>query len=277
MKHSNLKKLKVVLSLSLAIALVAPISFPNSRLTTEATAATVSISKKKLNLKIGQTKKLEMKGTKEAITWSSSDKEVATVSKTGKVTAKATGVAQITANVNDKTYKCQVTVAPFANKTYTFGKISFAIPKNWKSEENSANGMSAVGFYPSTVETGETLSTVVTYAIPLEETATLEAWEESVTTVVSEEVQLQALQLQLGDSVSIKNFKQETLEGASLTTIYTVFDVQSEGANIFQCYIYDIYLGDTWFEIVGNYAIDSTSPTVSEVSDTIFNTLKIGK
>ena len=201
MKHSNLKKFKVVLSLSLAIALVAPITFPNSRLTTEATAATVSISKKKLNLKIGQTKKLEMKGTKEAITWSSSDKEVATVSKTGKVTAKATGVTQITAKVNDKTYNCQVTVAPFANKTYTFGKISFAIPKNWKSEENSANGISAVGIYPSTLETGETLSTVVTYAIPLEETATLEAWEESVTTVVSEEVQLQALQLQLGDSV----------------------------------------------------------------------------
>ena len=44
------------------------------------------------------------------MTWSSSNKKVATVDKSGKVTAVAEGTAKITAKAGDKTATCTVTV-----------------------------------------------------------------------------------------------------------------------------------------------------------------------
>ena len=79
--------------------------------------ASMVISKDTLSLKKGKTAKLkvtlpdELKGTK--VTWSSSNKKVATVSKKGKVKAKGAGTAIITCtSKKDKTIsvQCEVTV-----------------------------------------------------------------------------------------------------------------------------------------------------------------------
>ena len=70
----------------------------------------VSISQKKLTLKVGAQKKLKIRGTKKKVTWSSDKKKVATVSKKGVVKAKKKGKAVITARVGKKKYKCKVTV-----------------------------------------------------------------------------------------------------------------------------------------------------------------------
>lgn len=51
-----------------------------------------------------------MNGTKQAVKWSSDDKEVATVNSSGKVTAKEAGIAKITANVGGAKYVCRVKV-----------------------------------------------------------------------------------------------------------------------------------------------------------------------
>jgi hypothetical protein len=68
------------------------------------------ISSKTLQLGIAKTSKLSVKGTKGTVTWKSSDNKVATVSKSGVVTAKSLGTVKITAKVDKHTYTCSVAV-----------------------------------------------------------------------------------------------------------------------------------------------------------------------
>lgn len=77
-----------------------------------------SINKKQVILIKGETTTLEMKGTKEQVSWSSDNKSVATVTAKGKVTAKEKGSAKITAKVGKNKYSCRVIVeTPALNKT----------------------------------------------------------------------------------------------------------------------------------------------------------------
>ena len=69
-----------------------------------------AISQSELELEVGKSAKLKVKGTKKKVKWSSSDKTVAKVNKKGKVTAVADGVATITAKVGKKKYTCEVNV-----------------------------------------------------------------------------------------------------------------------------------------------------------------------
>lgn len=77
-------------------------------------AKKAKISKTKLTLKVGESKKLSVKNLtkkqKKKLKWSSSKKKVASVSKSGKVTAKKKGTAKITAKVGKKKFTCKVTV-----------------------------------------------------------------------------------------------------------------------------------------------------------------------
>ena len=81
-----------------------------------AAAKKMKLSKTKLSLKVGKTKKLTVKNKKKKakVTWSTSKKKVATVSKKGVVKAKKAGKATITAKVKYKKkttkLKCKVTV-----------------------------------------------------------------------------------------------------------------------------------------------------------------------
>ncbi len=79
----------------------------------QASAATIKLSKKRLYLDLSETYKLSLKKGKKKISkakWSSSNKKVATVSKTGKVKAVSVGNAVIKATYNKKVYKCNVYV-----------------------------------------------------------------------------------------------------------------------------------------------------------------------
>lgn len=67
---------------------------------------------KQTSIKLKKGKKITLKvlNAKGNITWKSSKKKVATVSKKGVVKGKKKGTATITAKVNGKTYKCKVKV-----------------------------------------------------------------------------------------------------------------------------------------------------------------------
>jgi len=110
-EEHHMKKAAKLLSIILAVVVLF-VSFP---IQTE--AATVKLNKTKATLYIGKTTTLKVKGTSEKVTWTSSNKKVATVSSKGKVTGKKTGTATITAKVGKKSYKCKVTVKkPYINE-----------------------------------------------------------------------------------------------------------------------------------------------------------------
>ncbi|MCR5784877.1 MAG: Ig-like domain-containing protein [Eubacterium sp.] len=78
---------------------------------TEANAATTKLSKKSVTFtEKGATKKIKLKNASGTVKWKSTDKSVAKVSSTGKITAVHSGTCYITATCNKKTYKCKVTV-----------------------------------------------------------------------------------------------------------------------------------------------------------------------
>ncbi len=75
-----------------------------------AQAAAPKLNKKKLSLSKGSSFQLKVKNSSAPVKWTSSKKKVASVSKKGKVKAKAVGAATITAKTGGKKLRCKVTV-----------------------------------------------------------------------------------------------------------------------------------------------------------------------
>ena len=99
------KLYRILALLLLTLMIVSPIQ---SAIPTE--AASYKLNKKKVTLTVGSTYTLKVKGTSKRATWKTSNKKIATVSKTGKIKAKKAGSAKITAKVKKKTLTCKVTV-----------------------------------------------------------------------------------------------------------------------------------------------------------------------
>lgn len=78
----------------------------------------VKISANSLLLEKGKTKKLKVSGCADPITWSSSDKKIATVSKSGVVKGKKIGNVVITAKIGNKKIGCAVSVTTKKLKKY---------------------------------------------------------------------------------------------------------------------------------------------------------------
>ena len=78
----------------------------------------VKINKTSTTIYVGKTETLKISGTSKTIKWTTSNKNVATVNNSGKITAKKAGMATITAKVSGKSYKCKITVKnPSLNKS----------------------------------------------------------------------------------------------------------------------------------------------------------------
>lgn len=117
-------------------------------------AAAVKLNKTKATIYVGSSKVLKVKGTSGKVKWSSNRKSVATVNSKGKVTAKKAGKATITAKVNKKTYKCQVTVKnPYLNEksltlsggeTYQLSIIGTSA-RSWTSSDEAVASVSGKG------------------------------------------------------------------------------------------------------------------------------------
>ena len=110
--------------------------------------AAPKLNKTRLTLCKGERYKLKVTGTKKKITWSSTNRKVATVSKKGVVTAKKKGKAKIKAKIkNGKTLRCIVTVE---------NKSTENIPEtnsNSREEMNPAPGSQTVEDSSQTADT----------------------------------------------------------------------------------------------------------------------------
>lgn len=76
----------------------------------EGVALKVRLSKNKLKIYKGKTKKLALKNAVGKVKWKSKDKKIAGVNSKGKVIARKKGKTTITATYNGKKYKCKITV-----------------------------------------------------------------------------------------------------------------------------------------------------------------------
>lgn len=79
------------------------------KLTCKITVEAPKLSKSSLVLTVGKSQTIKLNGTKQRVTWKSSNSSIASV-KNGKITAKKSGKATITATVLKKKYSCKVTV-----------------------------------------------------------------------------------------------------------------------------------------------------------------------
>ena len=68
------------------------------------------ISKSSLTLAVGKNTRLNIVGVSSKVTWTTSDKSIATVDKSGIITAKKKGTVTITGKVNGTKYVCKVKV-----------------------------------------------------------------------------------------------------------------------------------------------------------------------
>ncbi|MBQ7506660.1 MAG: Ig-like domain-containing protein [Lachnospiraceae bacterium] len=76
----------------------------------EAAEAAVKISKQELQLEVGQSKRLKIKGAGQKAVWSSENRDIARVKMNGKVKGISEGLTTITAKVGKKKLTCQVVV-----------------------------------------------------------------------------------------------------------------------------------------------------------------------
>ncbi len=138
-------------------------------------AKKISLSQKKLTLNVGGSKKLTLKNLPKnhKIKWSSSNKKVAAVSATGKVTAKKAGKADIIATVQKKRYVCKLTVKKKAldvpdepnvpEADPTDGDVYYTTPDDYRALRNDMEygEVRTLKYYSTTTEKDRTLSVVL--------------------------------------------------------------------------------------------------------------------
>ena len=105
-----MKRFKKASIIFLMFMLLSVIAMPVS-------ASAAKLNKTSISLNVGKTYTLKVTGNKGKITWTSSNKSVATVSSKGVVTANKKGTAIITAKYGKKKLTCKITVKPTITKT----------------------------------------------------------------------------------------------------------------------------------------------------------------
>jgi len=111
-------------------------------------ASSPTLSSKSLSMKAGTKAKLSVTGGTGAVTWKSSNKKVATVSKAGKVSAKKAGTATITATKDGKKLTCSVTVTKKTSKTLVVYFSHSGTTKAAANKVKAATGGDLLRIYP---------------------------------------------------------------------------------------------------------------------------------
>lgn len=106
---NKFRKLTALLMMVIVLGLIDLLPVGENVLTVDA-ATEVKMNKDKLTLYVGGSSTLKISGTTNEVKWSTTNKRVVKVSSIGKVTALNVGTATVNASVNNKVYKCKVTV-----------------------------------------------------------------------------------------------------------------------------------------------------------------------
>lgn len=221
-----MKKIRrLVILLLLTVLVVTPTSLPLVGTSVIAEAATIKLSNKSLNLEVGKSKTLKISGTKSKVKWSTSKKNVATVTTKGKVTAISVGTTTITAAVDGKKFTCKVTVkeaanpylakAPFEAMEFNFENINLVVPKDWISEEDtSVEGTYSITLAPSLKVEDVIIINVVDIGDIVEYDMLKEELNRSYTSdIIKEEISAS-----LDDpSLTVSNFTTSDFKAPSLT------------------------------------------------------------
>lgn len=121
------KRMKKVVAFMAAVTMLTSMA-PAS--TTQA-AKKAKLSKTKITLYVGDSTKLKVKGSKKKARFTSTNKKVVKVTKSGTITARKKGSAKVIAKVSDKKLVCKVTVANKTNSgLYLAGGRGF---RSWDS------------------------------------------------------------------------------------------------------------------------------------------------
>lgn len=277
------KKMARTLALALALSLAVPVSAPVPAAVV-CEAATVKLSATKKTLTVGKSFTLSVKGTKKKVTWSSSKKSVASVSAKGKVTAKKAGTATITAKVEGKSYTCKVTVkaavnkyvakAPFEAKEAKIEGYTMAIPKNWKMETATVNGVPAYVFFPEDADMNVGTSNVSVTVSKSEgaEQANFEIWK----AYLEERVTKEYLETALGGQGTVTDFsvaEKKINLGKAVVTSYTAELSTGGQTATFKQMIYDIFANGYVTELTVTDNGTAVTPDVHTVAEYMVNSL----
>lgn len=113
-----IKKLLLSIIIVISTIVITPKFIPEMNLVSTVNAANIKLNKKSKSIYKGDTYTLKVTGTSKKVTWTSSNKKIATVNSKGKVTAKQKGNVTITAKVGKRKLNCKVKVKSldFTNK-----------------------------------------------------------------------------------------------------------------------------------------------------------------
>lgn len=150
MKKSGRSLLAMTMAVVMGAATIGSM-VPANGITAE--AAGIRLSKSSLNMKVGQSKQLVVKGTKKAVKWSVSNGKIAKVTKKGKVTAKKVGNAKVYAKVKGKKLTCKIKVTAKDKPKVTIGPTMSATPtaapvSTAQGNTNNTSSGSGSGHYP---------------------------------------------------------------------------------------------------------------------------------
>lgn len=269
------KKLSTAIAMAIIMAIITPAILPN-QFVAVAQAATIKLNKTSLSLEVGKSYTLKVSGTKDKVTWTSSDKKVATVSSKGKVTGKKAGKATITATVNKKKFTCKVTVkkaattdylkkAPFEAQEITFAEFKAVVPTAWDSSALQFEGTDMVLLTPKGADplTGTSNITVLVS----EKLEDVELTEENIEETLG----------LIGDDIKVSNMKMskvDTALGKATKVTYQVEIIMEGYSGKFGQELYLIDLKDRILTITATDSLDNKSDELKEVADYLIKSLQ---
>jgi hypothetical protein len=285
-KMKQLKKFYSMLALALVLTVVAPSVMPLHNVAV-VSAATIKLSKKDLTLEVGKTKKLTVTGTKAKVTWSTSKKSVATVSKSGNVTAVKPGKAVITATVNKKKYTCKVTVteavnpnvanAPFEAVEFAQGNLKFVMPKDWTQSVIAQQGPTTMYLlYPTSADVNVGTSNVT---LTITETGTAKAdyeiFKEYLEGYITEDL-IKTQFEQAGLEATVSDFATSDYDSKLGKVFKTYYKSIANGVTMTQT-IYDLSIDNYTIEVSVTNIGDNVTPDVTTVGEYLLNTISVAK